>query len=398
MCVVGTCPIQKDVTLPRRLRGMQLSLVVALFPRPESPNARNPELIKRRIQWLAREWHVNVLRIFFPIRGWCWTECTGKRCSILSPSDFESFLHSALERIPGDAWSGWLTDVINYCEAEGIWVMPACNVHEWMSQPRDKSFWREWRWFVRMWAGLARRWKRHRMMLFDFLNEPHAADPKDWDGWASKIYHEQMLPALWEAVREVDEKRYLVIEPGAWNVPEAYDSRAVNSKALAQLRSDKRVLWSVHFYSPHLFTHQRLHREAIQKAGLSRPLHYPSIQTYPDEAWQLDHPKYWKRWNIETLKQVLAPVAKFQKRYGVRIVAGEFGCANFPPASESRRRWFSDCLRLFEQHGWDWIQFEHDWLEGAAFPGSWTVTGTESEEVFRRYLKVHFRARSRDRN
>jgi hypothetical protein len=93
------------------------------------------------------------------------------------------------------------------------------------------------------------------------------------------------------------------------------------------------MVYSVHFYVPHEFTHQ----------GVYGPT--PGL-TYPGRI-------NGKLWDAAALRQVLQPVRDWQHDHGVQIYLGEFSAIRWAP-DESAVRYLKDCIELFEEFDWDW--------------------------------------------
>ena len=93
------------------------------------------------------------------------------------------------------------------------------------------------------------------------------------------------------------------------------------------------VVYSVHMYLPHAFTHQGVH-------GSGKAYRYPG---------EIDG----KRWDKAQLEAALKPVVEFQRKYGVHIYIGEFSAIRWAP-DDSAYRYLKDLIDIFEAHDWDW--------------------------------------------
>ncbi len=93
------------------------------------------------------------------------------------------------------------------------------------------------------------------------------------------------------------------------------------------------VVYSVHMYVPHTFTHQGVGRPG-------QPVDYPGL---------VDGKPYDKA----ALEAALKPTIDFQKRYNVAIYIGEFSAIRWAPG-DSAYRYLKDVIDIFEAHGWDW--------------------------------------------
>jgi hypothetical protein len=177
--------------------------------------------------------------------------------------------------------------------------------------------------FVEVWQRIARRYQGARAIWgFDLANEP-----------VENVVHEQL--ADWEelaeragrAIQAIDPRRNLIVEPAEWGGPQG----------LAHFRplDLPHVVYSVHMYVPHSFTHQGVGGARITP-----------LRPYPGE---IDG----RNWDQAALADVLGPVVEFQKTYGVHIYVGEFSAIRWAPDG-SAYRYLRDLVDLFEQNGWDW--------------------------------------------
>jgi hypothetical protein len=136
-------------------------------------------------------------------------------------------------------------------------------------------------------------------------------------------------PALAEraarAIREIDPSRTIIIEPADWGGPEALN----RFRPLPV----SNVVYSVHMYLPHAFTHQRLNGQG-------------TAYSYPGEIEG-------KRWDKAELVKALQPAIAFQQRFNVHLYIGEFSAIRWAP-DNSAERYLGDVIDIFEQHGWDW--------------------------------------------
>jgi len=149
--------------------------------------------------------------------------------------------------------------------------------------------------------------------------------------WAYEIYNEPFEPVLgyWRKyavqfiaiIRAIDQNVWLIYH----EAPPSY-------RRLMQLEpfQDKRIIYSVHFYTPGDF--------CFQGIGRPTPLDYPStVKSIP-----LDK---------EYVYNCLDIVKAFQDKYNVPIFVGEFSCVRYAP-QDSSIRWFTDILDYFEARQW----------------------------------------------
>ena len=173
-----------------------------------------------------------------------------------------------------------------------------------------------------IWREIAAKYKDEPVIWgYDLLNEPREENyvytPNgglDWNRLAEKVA---------KSVREVDPAKPIIVEAAQWANPAGFENLLpVNVP---------NVIYSVHLYAPHEYTHQGVHNN-------------PSSVPYPGMIAG-------KMWDKAALEKELAPVIAFQQKYHVPIYVGEFGVARWAPGAE---RWLDDVISIFEANGWDW--------------------------------------------
>jgi len=178
--------------------------------------------------------------------------------------------------------------------------------------------------FVGVWQKLARKYKDVKAIwCYDLLNEPVEGDmPEgllDWHALALRTSKE---------IRKIDPVKAIVIEPAPWGDPNAlewfepFDPKAVPN-----------VVYSVHMYLPHSFTHQGVYDKVDDLV-------------YPGKIAGKD-------WNKDLIRQALRVPREFARDYGVAIYIGEFGSIRWAPDNSSYR-YLKDVIEVMEEEGWDW--------------------------------------------
>lgn len=176
--------------------------------------------------------------------------------------------------------------------------------------------------FIEVWDRLVARYKDQPAVWgYDLVNEP--VEGKVADGlldWRA------LADVVARRVRAADPKKAIIIEPGphgGWGNLPFFEPLAVPG-----------VVYSVHMYEPLFFTHQGV------LGGM------PAGVTYPGMIGG-------EQWNIDKLRQVLAPVRDYQRDYNVPVYVGEFSAPRWAPDG-SAARYLRDCIAVFEEYGWDW--------------------------------------------
>ena len=175
--------------------------------------------------------------------------------------------------------------------------------------------------YTKMWREIAQHYRgRSSIVGYDLMCEPHpdqeAKQPLgNWNVLAKKITY---------AIREVDRDTPILVNSIGWAYPQQFN--------VLEPTGDPRTVYTVHFYDPHYYTHQKP-AEKITYPGFRVP------------------GKREVAWSKTSLEATLAPVLSFQNQYHVPIFVGEFGCARYAPGAED---WLRDQMDLYEQYGWSW--------------------------------------------
>lgn len=204
---------------------------------------------------------------------------------------------------------------------------------------------------TKAWAEMARRFlpysQRGVIWGYDIYNEPVVmkveGEPVSVNDYRIGDAHGSGEPIQWigiatniiAKIREVDPDVWIVFETGIWNSPQSY-------RDLTPL-ADKRVIYSVHTYDPHSFTHQ----------GVGTTLDTPLTEiaartniTYPGEISG-------ELWDKARMAKGFRRVREFQLKHGVPIYVGEFSVVRWAPG-DSATAWLKDTLDLFQEYGWSW--------------------------------------------
>ena len=184
---------------------------------------------------------------------------------------------------------------------------------------------------IPVWEQLARHFKdRSDYVLYEVLNEPHKIPDERW----GEIQGEAI-----EAIRKIDEKHTIIVGGTDYN--------SIAKLASIPVYNDNNLIYTFHFYDPHIFTHQGATWNSPSLAplsGLSFPAdknkipkpHETFIGTWVEESLN----NYENDAKPENLCATLGKAAAFSKERGVPVFCGEFGV--FMPQSQpdDRIRWY----------------------------------------------------------
>jgi len=273
----------------------------------------SPNIDAAGLKVLGGDWNANLIR-FQLIRS-------GRSGQSSSLADYDQWLDGELEK---------LDRVLPICEAQGIKIVvdlhspPGGKATQGGYMGSDAGLFQDAKAqnkFVDLWHKIALRYKGAKpIWAYDLANEPVEEDVaegcEDWQGLAERAAR---------AIRSVDPERAIIMEPTGWGGPDGF-------KDLVPIPVSN-VVYSVHMYVPHAFTHQGVFEKG--------------------PAWDYPGDIQGKLWNRAELERTLQPVIDFQKRYRAHIYVGEFSTIRWAP-NLSAERYLSDVIEIFESHGWDW--------------------------------------------
>ncbi len=175
--------------------------------------------------------------------------------------------------------------------------------------------------FVELWQEIARKYKETPVIWgYDLANEPvESFGPDNLADW------QELAERAAKAIRAIDPQRTIIVEPPNWGSPDGLRE--------FEPIDVPNVVYSVHMYVPHGFTHQNVH-------GATTPKVYPG---------QIDG----KMWDKKQLEEALQPAIDFQKMYNVHMYIGEFSAIRWAP-DNSAYRYLKDVIDICEAHDWDW--------------------------------------------
>lgn len=213
--------------------------------------------------------------------------------------------------------------------------------------------------FVATWRRIAARLRgRPGIFAYDLINEPVQNDPSaPYDYW-------NLQYQAAKAIREIDPKATLIVEANQGSTPSAF-------RYLTPLPMEN-VIYQVHVYDPIEYTHQGV---LTPRKPFGQYDAYPTLQ-----------------WNRDYLRRALQPVREFQLKYQARIYVGEFSAIAWAPGREN---YLQDCIRLFEEYGWDWSYHAFREWEGWSVEHAFTPEGrfARSETLAKAVLTDGFRGK-----
>ncbi len=196
---------------------------------------------------------------------------------------------------------------------------------------------------LKIWDMISNRYRTYNKVIYELMNEPTASDDSEWY---------ELVEELIPIIRKNDKNHYIVVESNFWGQPYTF----TNIKKF----SDNKILYSFHFYEPHVVTHQmaewvpyvynNIYRKYVTYPGRPEGLSgakEKAIKSNPQLVSFLE----WQNieWNISELEKRIVPVLAFRDKYKVPILCGEFGC-NVKADQKTRKNWINDVISILKRH------------------------------------------------
>lgn len=197
--------------------------------------------------------------------------------------------------------------------------------------------------FLKIWDMLSTRYQTSSKVMYEIMNEPTA--PKDSD-WYEIV--EEIIPII----RKNSQNNYIIAESNLWGQAATFETmRKFN---------DEKIIYSFHFYEPHVITHQmaewvpfvynNVYRKYVKYPG--RPEGLTNVKEEVSKV-SPQFASFFERqdrdWNKLELEKIISPVLAFREKYKVPILCGEFGCV-VKADQETRKNWINDLISIFHKY------------------------------------------------
>jgi hypothetical protein len=192
--------------------------------------------------------------------------------------------------------------------------------------------------FISLWKAFAARYKKYGdNVVFELLNEIVEPDSERWNALSKRTV---------EAIRSVDPDRRIIIGGNFYN--------SVNALKELDYINDDKLVYTFHFYEPHLFTHQGASWEKPM-AELNFKVSYP-VGPEDYRKYMLLSENFRKSFHIsdnmgrDYIEEAIKPAIEFAKERNVPVYCGEYGVIDTADM-DSRIRWHEDLCSLLIENG-----------------------------------------------
>jgi endoglucanase len=164
------------------------------------------------------------------------------------------------------------------------------------------------------------------MLAYEFMNEPVADDPEEWNDLLSRVA---------DSIRQWEPERVLVIGSNRWQSANTFDELVIPP-------DDKNIILSFHFYEPFHLTHYQ--------ASWTRLKDFVGEVNYPGQiVVKGNTPDEQRIYNRDTLEYMMRKPLALAAKLNLPLYCGEFGVINKSPV-EAKLAWYTDMVAVFEKH------------------------------------------------
>lgn len=199
------------------------------------------------------------------------------------------------------------------------------------------------------WEQLAHHFKnRSHFVIYEILNEPHGIADERWA---------QIQGDAINAIRRIDPKRTIVIGGTDYN--------SIDKMTILPDYEAEHLIYTFHFYDPHIFTHQGATWNEPSLAPL-KDLPFPAgghvhevHETFKDTWVEKSLENYENESTYEALCATLDKACDFSKERGVPVYCGEFGAFMIQSPGEDRLKWYEFVCEALRRRAIPWTCWDY---------------------------------------
>ena len=243
------------------------------------------------------------------------------------PVKMHSMTHNAPEYVLDPLLLKFLDIAVNWAEKHELYIIIDNHSFDPIT-PTDVNIDKI---LLKVWTQLARRYKnRSKYVVYEILNEPHGIQDMRWG---------EIQGAAIETIRQYDTE-HTIIAGGT-------DFNALGKLPFIPEYDDKNLIYTFHFYDPHIFTHQGAawgKPSLASLAGIPFPYDRALMPEIPAElkgTWvENSYGNYASEANWTALSAKLDQAAAFSKERNVPVFCGEYGVYMIQSPATDRVKWF----------------------------------------------------------
>jgi len=203
---------------------------------------------------------------------------------------------------------------------------------------------------IPVWRQLAEHFKnRSNFIIYEVLNEPHGISDERW----GEIQGDAI-----EEIRKIDQKHTIIVGGTNFN--------SIEKMTKVPAYADNNLIYTFHYYDPHIFTHQGAMWNKPSLAPLSDlpfPLGKNSIpkihETFKGTWVEESLKSYEHDSKFTTMSAALDKASAFSKERDVPVFCGEFGVFMIQSPAEDRVNWYKFVCEELAQRNITWTSWDY---------------------------------------
>ncbi|MCL1813122.1 MAG: glycoside hydrolase family 5 protein [Treponema sp.] len=195
---------------------------------------------------------------------------------------------------------------------------------------------------IPLWTQIAQRYKdRSEYVVYEIKNEPYGISDSLWGRIQGKVI---------DTIRKYDQKHWIIVGGTFFN--------SIDKLSALPKYSDKKLIYTFHFYLPYLFTHQGMDSSVPSLKdliGVPFPYDKSRMPKTPDSLKGTSRERELNEWyekesSFQYLNALFDKAAAFAKQRNAPVFCGEFG-ATFHCLPEDRLRWYEFVVDALDKRG-----------------------------------------------
>jgi endoglucanase len=203
---------------------------------------------------------------------------------------------------------------------------------------------------TKVWLQMAEHYKnRSTYILYEIMNEPNGLTTQAWGS---------IQQAAINTIRSVDTTHTIVVGASNYNT--------YNDLSLLPVYTDKKLIYTFHFYDPFIFTHQGASWPVPSLEPLTKvpfPYQADSMPVLPDAlkgTWIASaYNSYNTDGTVSKIKTLIDIAAAFKTNRQVNVYCGEFGVYKPYSSDTDRIYWYSEVRKYLEEKGIAWTIWDY---------------------------------------
>ena len=262
------------------------------------------------------------------------------------PVAFENFTGAAPDYKLSDKLLSALDKAVNMAEAYGLYII--IDNHSYLGGDFPPTYGEEQ--LIAVWRQIAARYKnRSDKVIYELQNEPGGAYMEE--NWY------RLQNNFLAAIRSQDSRHTCIVTSLGCHIEELKD---------IPVFEDKNLLYTFHFYTPYLFTHQGstwAEPAMAEFGGVPYPYSEAKMPEMPAGFAGTDLETQYNEYNIAgtetSLKKRIKIAYDFGQERGVPLFCGEFGVLQAKADNVSRCKWHEDVKNYLEICGIGWTMWDY---------------------------------------